>query len=711
MTSRERITQTAEEFARSGRFREAIAEYQKLLDGSAADVPVSNMIGDLYLRLGQRDKALKVFLTSLAVLDRRGAFAQALALAKKIHKLDPGNGEILARLGDLYGRLGFAAEARAEYLEAAGAFENRGDIPGRISMYEKLAGLDRTDFDSRFKLARLLAAENQTERAIAEFNAVAEIQLARGDAGGAEATLREALALEESDIRTVTGLTGLYRGKGRRADAIAVLESSLAVSPRPEFMLLLGEIWDDAGRASKARESYERLLARDPEHFEARFKLGRLEVKAGRPDQAFALIEPLITDAIHKGHDDRAIGLLGVILMSGALHLPSLEKLAHVYRLSGQRANLEIADRVLLGEFRKEGKDKERAAVLAELAQLCPRDRAVTDERRRLDADPAASAFAMASAKPPAGAPSLGEADRDLIRANLAKIDLYIGQGLVRNARRLLEDLRLLYPGEPRIESRLAAIREREKGADDVDIPVMIKRVLTMESSLAQEFPDELGPGPPPTAPAVIPAKPSKTVRLEEIFGGTDLTSAAAGASGGEAREYQDLSDKIREEREAMERAVGGQLKARTGPLEKGLSEIVSEFRKRVEQKIAYESRDVRYNLGLAFMEQGLLDEAIEEFKLAAQDGALALDSSSLLSQCFRRKKSYAEALLWVEKAMGLAPEGSLSQLALIYDLAALREELNQNAAALELYRKVRERAPRFRDAALRIKNLEKSSA
>jgi len=70
MTSRERITQTAEEFARSGRFREAIAEYQKLLDGSAADVPVSNMIGDLYLRLGQRDKALKVFLTSLAVLDR-----------------------------------------------------------------------------------------------------------------------------------------------------------------------------------------------------------------------------------------------------------------------------------------------------------------------------------------------------------------------------------------------------------------------------------------------------------------------------------------------------------------------------------------------------------------------------------------------------------------------------------------------------------------
>ncbi len=707
MTSRTQITETAEEFARTGRFREAIAEYQKLLDGNPADVPVGNIIGDLHLRLGQRDKALDVFLANLAVLDRRGAFAQALALAKKIHKLDPGSGEILARLGDLYGRLGFAAEARAEYLEAAGAFEDRGDVPGRISMYEKLAGLDRADFDSRFKLARLLAAEKRTERAVAEFNAVAEIQLARGDAEGAEKTLREALALEESDVRTVTGLARLYGGKGRRADAISVLESSLAAFPRPEFMLLLGDLWADAGHVPKARESYERLLAQDPEHFETRFKLGRLELKAGRPDRAFVLFEPLITDAIHKGRDDRAIGLLGLILMSGTVHLPSLEKLAHVYRLSGQRVNLEIADRVLLREFRKEGKETERAAVLAELAELCPRDRTVTDERRRFSADPASSAFAAAAVKPPAGASLLSEADRELIRTNLAKIDLYVGQGLVRNARRLLEDLRLLYPGEPRIENRLAAIRDREKGVADVDIPVMIKRILTMESTLARELPDEPRPGPPPAAPAV---KPSKTVRLEEIFGGTDLTSAAAGATGEKAGDYPDLSDKIREEREAMERAVAGQIKARTGSLEKGLSEIVSDFRKRVEQRIAHESRDVRYNLGLAFMEQGLLDEAVEEFKLAAQDEALALDSLSLLSQCFRRKKNYAESLLWVEKAMGLAPEGSLSQIALIYDLAALREDMNQRAAALELYRKVRERAPRYRDAALRIKILEKSS-
>jgi tetratricopeptide (TPR) repeat protein len=708
MTSRARITEAAEDCVRSGRLGEAIVEYRKLLDGSAADVPVGNIVGDLHLRLGQRDKALKIFLANMAILDRRGAFAQALALAKKIHKLDPGNGEILARMGDLYGRLGFTAEARAQYLAAANVFEDRGDVSGRISMYEKLAGLDRVDFGTRLKLARLLAAENRTEQAVAEFNAVAEIQLARGDAEGAEKTLREALSLEESDVRTVSGLARLYGGKGRRADAIAVLEKSLVASPRPEFLLLLGDLWAEAGDVPKARESYERLLAQDPEYSEARFKLGRIEIKAGRPDQAFALFEPLVSAAIHKGRDDRAIGLLGLILMSGTPHLPSLEKLAHIYRLNGQRANLEIADRVLLREFRKKGLNAERAAVLAELATLCRRDRAVAGDRRGIRADLASAAPTASAIKPPAGASALGEADRDLIKTNLAKVDLYIGQGLIRNARRLLEDIRLHYPGEPRIESRLAAIRDREKGAGEVDISVMIKRILSLESTLAGELPDE--PPPAPAAPARKPAKPSKTVRLEEIFGGTDLTSADAGAEGGKAGNYPDLSDKIREEREAMERAVAGQLKVKTGAVEKGLSEIVADFRKRVEQRIAHESRDVRYNLGLAFMEQGLLDEAVEEFKLAAQDEALALDSFSLISQCFRRKKNYAESLLWVEKALALAPEGSLSQLALIYDLAALREDMNQTAAALELYRKVRERAPRYRDAALRIRILEKAS-
>ena len=711
MSSRARILETAEESVRSGRLNEAIGEYGRLLDGGANDISVSLIIGDLHLKLGRRDEALKIFVTNMAMLDKRGAFAQALAVAKKVHKLDPDNGEIRERMGDLYGRLGFESESRAEYAEAARLFQEQKDVHGRISVGEKLAALDRTDFDSRLTLARLLVAEKCPDRAVAELNAIADVQSARGDDAAAERTLREALALEPADVRAVTGFVRLCRKTGRRDQAFAVLATALDASSRLELLVLLGELRAEAGETDKARECFESILVRDPEHGEARVRLGRIEVQAGRPDRAFALLEPLMSQAIRRGRDDRAIGLLGLILMSGAVHLPSLEKLASIHRLGGRRTELEIVDRLLLREYRKRGLDADRARILAEVSALSPGDRAVAEEKQALDKSlPGLAADDEGGRRPPA-APSLEDADRALIKANLAKADRHVEQGLIRNARRIIENLQMLYPGDPRIESRLGAIREKEKGAKEVDIPVVIQRILSLESETADASPEIVSAAPPDAGPAEEPCgRGHKTVSLEDIFGGSDLTAAAFPAEGSRVPSYVDLADKIREEREAMELAFYGQLTARRGTSEKDLSEIVADFRRRIEERVARDSRDVRYNLGLAFMEQGLLAEAVEEFKIALKDEVQALDCMSLISQCYRKMRGFPEALAWVDRALRSAPASSGARLALTYDKAQIREDMNENAAALALYREVEARSPRYRDTALRIKVLENIS-
>jgi pilus assembly protein FimV len=159
-----------------------------------------------------------------------------------------------------------------------------------------------------------------------------------------------------------------------------------------------------------------------------------------------------------------------------------------------------------------------------------------------------------------------------------------------------------------------------------------------------------------------------------------------------------------------MELAFYGQLKARAGTGEKDLSEIVTDFRRRIEQRVARDSREVRYNLGLAFMEQGLLGEAVEEFKIALKDEALALDCMSLIGQCYRKMRNFPEALAWVDRAFNSAPAASGGRLALTYDLAQIREDMNETAAALALYREVEARSPRYRDTALRIKILDEIS-
>jgi len=714
MNSRARILEIAEECVRTGQLERAIAEYSHLLDGGANDTSISLIIGDLQLKLGRRDEALKTFVTNMVVLDKRGAFAQALAVAKKVHKLDPSNGEIRERMGDLYSRMGFDTEARSEYAEAARRFQEQRDVHGRIAVYEKLVALDRTDLESRAILARLLAGERLPERAAAEWNAIADVRTARGDDAAAERALREALALDSADVRTVSSLVRLLRRTGRRDQAIRILAAALDVSARLELLLLLGEVRAEAGDSAGARECYARVISQDPENAAARGQLGRLEIQAGQPDRAFALLEPLISQAIRRGRHDRAVGWLGLILISGGLHVLSLEKLASIFRLEGKTSELELVDRLLLREYRRRGLDADRRRILEELVALAPRDRELAEETAALDAAaPAPPAGEPGPAEPSAEAG--GETGPETITTILTQVDHLLEQGLFHNARRFLENLQMTAPGDPRIESRLELLREREKSAEPVDISGVLRRILSLESETAGGAVEEPLEPPPPSPPPAFPAEEPpvrvhKTVSLEDIFGSSDLTVPAPRDAEAPVSGYPDLTDTIREEREALEQSFYGQLKAREARGERGLADIVTDFRRRIEQRVARDSRDVRYNLGLAFMEQGLLAEAVEEFRIAMKDEAQALDCMSLISQCYRKMGDFDEALVWADRALRAAPAGSGGRLALTYDLAQIREDMNETAAALALYREVEASVPRYRDTALRIKTLGKLS-
>src|SRR5262249_36137488 len=50
------------------------------------------------------------------------------------------------------------------------------------------------------------------------------------------------------------------------------------------------------------------------------------------------------------------------------------------------------------------------------------------------------------------------------------------------------------------------------------------------------------------------------------------------------------------------------------------LEDILSDFKKGVEKQLGSEDYDTRYNLGIAYKEMGLIDEAIAEFQIAAKD-------------------------------------------------------------------------------------------
>ncbi|MBP1661151.1 MAG: Tetratricopeptide repeat protein, partial [Candidatus Aminicenantes bacterium] len=105
-SDRVRVIEQAEKFVRTGRIKEAIAEYEKLATGDPQDVGTLNIVGDLYIRLGQNDRAIRSFQKVAEEYERRGLFSQALAICKKIHKLSPDAVDSTLKLGDLYAQQG-----------------------------------------------------------------------------------------------------------------------------------------------------------------------------------------------------------------------------------------------------------------------------------------------------------------------------------------------------------------------------------------------------------------------------------------------------------------------------------------------------------------------------------------------------------------------------------------------------------------------------
>src|SRR5512134_2475255 len=139
---RDKVTANAEKLVARGKIDQAIKEYERLLDESPNDVNTLNRIGDLWVRINRNDEAVKVFRKIADHYSRDGFFLKAIAIYKKINKLDPAKLDIYAKLAELYAKQGLAMEAKSQYTVLADYFLKHGDLPGAIEIYHKIGELD-----------------------------------------------------------------------------------------------------------------------------------------------------------------------------------------------------------------------------------------------------------------------------------------------------------------------------------------------------------------------------------------------------------------------------------------------------------------------------------------------------------------------------------------------------------------------------------------
>jgi pilus assembly protein FimV len=144
------------------------------------------------------------------------------------------------------------------------------------------------------------------------------------------------------------------------------------------------------------------------------------------------------------------------------------------------------------------------------------------------------------------------------------------------------------------------------------------------------------------------------------------------------------------------------------------LSDILSELQEETaEAAEPEEDPETHYNLGIAFKEMGLLDEAIGELQKvchAVDRGApfsQPIQALTWLAQCLVDKGAPEAALRWYQKALHLPGLDDGSRCAIHYDLASAYQASGDNKSALANFMEVYGSNIDFRDVASRIKALK----
>ena len=138
-----------------------------------------------------------------------------------------------------------------------------------------------------------------------------------------------------------------------------------------------------------------------------------------------------------------------------------------------------------------------------------------------------------------------------------------------------------------------------------------------------------------------------------------------------------------------------------------------SEFqslKQHLPSELADTDYDTHYNLGIAYKEMGMLDDASRELSLAAGSPAYKISSLTLLGQCKMDAGKSAEALATYFKALHSENIHGDEQIALHYEIAKAYLAMGVKTEARSYFEKVNGSAPGYRDVKSQLESLDDDS-
>jgi tetratricopeptide (TPR) repeat protein len=524
--------QEAEKSVAQGKIPQAIRQYLEILENDPSDLTLLNTVGDLYIRERNITEGLKQFHRLAEAYVREGFNVKAIAIYRKISKIDPNSVEVLLKLAELYQLQGLSREAREQYLQAADFFKKRNQADRVLDVLHKLVQLDPENTTFRSRLATEYEQSGKEEEAAQVYFDCAEVVLRRKDLPAAEAALKKAAELDpkNSKVTLLRARVAISRQQPEEAEKILTSSPDLAADPVSKQILL--ECYFASGKHSQAEALVLEAYRANPSDFAPVSNFVVLCLEKGDVESAFQPLSQLSEGLIADANTGPLMEALRRVWNKAPQHLPTLELIYLICERTADEFSLPEILEALGHAYVQAGEWEKAEAPYAKLTQREPENEHYQSLLRQVhqklgkEVSPvqaeevAEEGMALAPEGEAAPQPAPVDAKQAaMVNEAIENSDLFARYNLVDKAVGELDKVLQVYPDQIEIHQRIVEISRKRYPARASVAAAELVRIFTARGDLATANKYQAiasAKVTSPEIPAVSPLPPPPLEKVEE---------------------------------------------------------------------------------------------------------------------------------------------------------------------------------------------------
>ncbi|PIE02752.1 MAG: hypothetical protein CSA81_05400 [Acidobacteria bacterium] len=335
-----KIQTNADKLYSQKKYQKALNEYLKLTKAMPDDLLLLNKIGDAYSKIKDTRNAFKYFERVAQHHSSTGFLPKAIAVYKKILKLDPEYTEARESLVKLYLQKQHTSEAKAELKKIADHYLNNNLMSRALDTLRKLVELEPSNIQYHNQLAEILIKEGRSRDACREFHQMAVSFLEKDMLQQAKMVIKKALNLNSDHVDILIVSAEIALKEGQYEKGAAKLQRVLSEQPDHfEALRVMGQTLFQRGDFDKALQCYGRILQNDPSQTEQVIKLIETLIQNRDKENGLQYIKLVSKYLIQKKEFEPAISLARNLLEIDETYGPSVYLMASTYLKTERTAN------------------------------------------------------------------------------------------------------------------------------------------------------------------------------------------------------------------------------------------------------------------------------------------------------------------------------------------------------------------------------------